>query len=195
MIAMDRSAGRIAVVQGAPSTAVQALFRDLVARWHPPLRIAGLIEERDGPKEGRTCRAGDLRSVVDGTRYPMFEQLPPGATACDVTDEKVTRACAAALQDIATGADLVILSKFGKLEAEGGGLMAAFRTAAAAGIPVLTCASPAACKGWDGLAAPSAIVLPAEAGALDRWLAAVLGHGRIPASTAKPPGEDRAARL
>jgi hypothetical protein len=192
---MDRTAGRIAVVQGAPSAVVQALFRGLVARWRPQLRIAGVIEARDGPKEGRTCRAGDLESIADGVRYPMFERLPPGATVCDVTDEKVTRACAAVLEDIARGCDLVVLSKFGKLEVEGGGLMAAFRAAAAAGIPRLTCASPAACEGWDGLLAPSAVVLPAEADALDRWLAAALGRGGVPASAAKPPGDGRAARL
>lgn len=176
---MDRASGCIAVVQGAPSTAVQALFRDLVGRWRPAFRIAGVIEARDGPTDGRTCRAGDLESITDGVRYPMFERLPPGAAVCDVTDEKVTRACAAVLDDVAAGCDLLILSKFGKLEAEGGGLMAAFRAAAAANIPLLTCASPSACAGWDGFAA--AMVLPAAADALDAWLRSTTAKPRLSA--------------
>lgn len=170
---MDRASGRIAVVQGASSAIVQALFSDLVARWGRTIRIAGVIEDRDGPTEGRTCRAGELRNIADGVRYPMFEILPPGATACDINDAKVTRACGAVLSDIALGCELVVLSKFGKLEAGGGGLMAAFRAAAAADIPILTCAAPATCKAWEYLAAPSAVVLPAEPAALDAWLRAV----------------------
>jgi hypothetical protein len=136
-----------------------------------------LIEARDGPTDGRTCRAGDLQSITDGARYPMFERLPAGATVCDVQDDKVTRACAAVLQDISAGCDLVILSKFGKLETEGGGLMAAFRAAAAANIPLLTCASPAACVAWEGFTTQPAEVLFADADALDRWVGAVAGSG------------------
>ena len=170
---MDRASEKVAVVQGAPSTDVQQMFRDLVARWRASIRVAGVIEERDGVTEGRTCRAGMLRSIGDGTLYPMFEKLPPGATACDIQGAKVGRACEAVLSDIATGCDLVVLSKFGKLEASGQGLMAAFSAAAEAGIPLLTCASPASCEAWEGFAAPHAVILSARPEAIDGWLRSV----------------------
>ena len=46
-------------------------------------------------------------------------------------------AAAAVRRDIAAGCDLVVLSKFGKLEAGGGGLRDAFGAAIEAGVPVL----------------------------------------------------------
>jgi hypothetical protein len=164
---------RVAVVQGVPSTVAQDVFRAIVGRWRPRLRIAGVIEERDGVTEGRTCRAGMLRSIGDGALYPMFEKLPPGAAACDIQDARVTGAAAAVLADNAAGCDLVVLSKFGKLEASGGGLMAAFGAAVAADIPLLTYASPADRAAWAGFTAPPAVVLPAEVGAVDEWLRAL----------------------
>jgi hypothetical protein len=67
--------------------------------------------------------------------------------------------------------DLVVLSKFGKLEVAGGGLMPAFRAAVAAGKPVVTTVSSLHRETWRAFA-PRVVALPATSRALDDWRAA-----------------------
>jgi hypothetical protein len=169
---MDTSVKRIAVVQGAPSAAIQELFRTLVDRWRPTMRIAGVIAE-DHNLPDRKCRAGYLRSIVSGTRYPIFQDLGPGAEACHLEQEGALAAAAAVEKDIVAGCDLVLLSKFGKLEAAGQGLIEAFIAALAADLPLLTSVSPAFKTAWTEFAAPLFEILPAEAEPIETWCRAV----------------------
>lgn len=159
---------RIAVVQGAPGAAIQEMFRDLAERWRPMLRIAGVIAEDHG-LPGRKCRAGYLRSIATGTRYPIFQDLGPGAEACHLEGGGALAAAAAVTKDIAAGCDLVLLSKFGKLEAARQGLAGAFRAALEANVPVLTSVSPAFEKAWTEFASPLFITLPAETEQIESW--------------------------
>jgi hypothetical protein len=76
-------------------------------------------------------------------------------------------------RDIAQGCDLVVLSKFGRLEAEGGGLRDAFGAAIEAGIPVLTSVSGKFGKAWQNFAAPLSVTVPDDADAIEAWWEAV----------------------
>lgn len=169
------SAKPIAVVQGAESEAIQRLFADvLTAPWRPA-RIAGVIEMPEGEGKGDTavCGAEWLRNVGDGSTYPIFQDLGPGSTACALDPAGVTQACAAVCDDIAQGCDLVVLSKFGKLEAESrSGLLAAFAAALDAGIPILTAVSPRNRERWDAFAAPYYEVLGPRLEDVAAWWAA-----------------------
>jgi hypothetical protein len=71
--------------------------------------------------------------------------------------------------DIAAGCDLVLLSKFGKLEADERGLFGAFQAALDAHIPLLTSVSPAFEEPWKRLAGQSFIILPADPDAIGVW--------------------------
>jgi hypothetical protein len=76
-------------------------------------------------------------------------------------------------RDIAQGCDLVVLSKFGKLESQGGGLREAFGAAIEAGIPVLTSVSGKFETAWRNFAAPLAVTVPDDADAIEAWWEAV----------------------
>lgn len=171
---------KIAVVQGAPSAQVQQLFGMLVERWQPSLRLAGVVAE-DHDLVDRACSAGFLRSLADGERFPIFQDLGPGAKACHLAGDGATAAAAAVRRDIAAGCDLVILSKFGKLEAEGGGLRDAFGAAIEAGVPLLTSVSARFVAAWESFAAPLFVIVPDDADRIEAWWRSV----RPPAST--PP--------
>lgn len=164
---------RIAVIRGAPNAAIQELFRALADRWQPTVRVAGVIAEDHGLPD-RKCRAGYLRSIVSGTRYPIFQDLGPGAEACHLEEEGALAAAAAVEKDIAAGCDLVLLSKFGKLEAAGRGLAEAFTAALAADRPLLTSVSPAFEAAWKAFAAPHFDTLPPAADPIERWWDTVL---------------------
>lgn len=139
---------------------------------NPQVRIAGLIEgSREG---GAPCGAAHLHSLADGRSFAIFEELGSGSAACSLNAEGVIEASERACRDIARGCDLVLLSKFGKLEAESrSGLIPAFVAAMEAGIPILTSVSPRYEAAWSAFAAPLFTVLPPTGGALDAWWTSV----------------------
>jgi hypothetical protein len=170
---------RIAVIRGAPGDVIQDLFHALVARRSPVLRVAGVIAEGHG-LPNRRCSAGYLRRIANGERFAIFEDLGPGSVAChlDQSGERASAAAQAVRQDIAMGCDLVVLSKFGKLEAANKGLWSAFTAAIEAHIPLLTSVSPAVTKAWETFAGTGFIILPADNAAVDAWVNAVQPSAR-----------------
>lgn len=171
---------KIAVVQGAPSADVQALFRTLVERWRRSARLAGVIAEDHGLPD-RACSAGYLVSLSSGERFQIFQDLGPGSKGCHLAAAGALAAAEAVRRDIAAGCDLVVLSKFGTLEKNGGGLRDAFTAAIAADLPVLTSASPAFDAAWQSFAAPLSTTLPADARRIEAWWQSV----RPPPSSGK----------
>jgi len=162
----------IAVVQGASSEAIQLLLAGFVGRVQAggAARVAGLIEE--APQGCQGAAPARLRTIAGGRFYPIFQDLGPGSTACALDSPELVAAAEQVRSDIAAGCDLVVLSKFAKLEAESrSGLLAAFADAIAAGLPIVTAVSPRFIARWDAFAAPLYACLPADAAALDAWWA------------------------
>jgi len=165
---MDNPISTVGVVQGAPGATIQDLFHTLVARWQGSVRLAGVIAESHGLAD-RTCSAGFLRNVATDERFSMFEDLGPGSAVCHLAGAGVLTAAEAVQRDIAAGCELVVLNKFGKLEANKAGLFVAFKAAIEAGIPVLTSFSPALEEAWAKLITPSFVTLPADTAKIDAW--------------------------
>jgi hypothetical protein len=113
-----------------------------------------VLEESHG-QDDQVCGAGYLRSIANGARYSMFQDLGPGSTACRIDPAGVLLAGEAVRRDIAAGCDLVLLNRFAKLEAERQGLMSAFVAAVEAQVPLLTSVSPAFQGAWERFAAPA----------------------------------------
>jgi hypothetical protein len=103
------------------------------------LRPAGLIQV------GRTCRSQNpgLGVVVlpDGDVVPLVGNvagnLPACATGCGLDASRLAGVAARVAGAIASGSDLVIISRFGRMEAEGGGLAGLITRAIDSGLPVL----------------------------------------------------------
>lgn len=165
---MDRPVQTTAVIRGSSRAEVQEVFERLVERWRPSVRLAGLVAEHHGLAD-RTCSAGFLRNVTNGERFSIFQDLGPGSTACHLDGVGALAAAEAVRRDIAAGCDLVLLSKFGKLEADGKGLFGAFSVVLDAHIPLLTSVSPAFEEPWKRLAGHSYVVLPADLGQIGAW--------------------------
>src|ERR1700741_3840595 len=140
----------------------------LVRRWQPSVCLAGAIAEDHGLSD-RACSAGYLRSLGSGERFPIFQDLGPGSATCHLEGAGALAAVTAICDDITRGCDLVVLSKFGKLEANGSGLRDAFRAAIEAEAPVLTSVSPHFAAAWDKFAAPLSATLPADADQIEAW--------------------------
>ncbi|HEX7854284.1 MAG TPA: DUF2478 domain-containing protein [Sphingobium sp.] len=166
---MDIELPSIAVVQGATGEAIQALFARFVDRWATRARIVGLIEEPSA-----TGDDSQLRSLADDSRYRLFQDLGAGSAACGLDTGELVRAGEAVRGDVVAGCDLVILSKFGKLEAENrSGLIAAFSAAVEMQVPIVTSVAPRHADAWARFADPLSVILPADMQALEDWWMAV----------------------
>lgn len=164
---MTSAKNRIAAVTGAESAMVQTLFATAIARWrNGGIKVAAVLAETLSPTTG-ICSADYLRDVATGVAYSIHLEEPPRDTTCHLDAGGVDAACAALLPQF-DSCDLVVLSKFGKLESMGRGLFPAFEAARAAGLPVLTTVSAKHEDAWRSFA-PGAAALPANAEALQGW--------------------------
>ncbi|AWL94184.2 nucleoside-triphosphatase THEP1 [Bradyrhizobium ottawaense] len=116
-----------------PSAAVSvALVYDsgpAVNRWFAGLvtelrgsgkSLAGLIQE-DVPQPGRTRCDMVLHELATGRSMSISEDLGAGATSCRLSTPRLLEAAQLVEAQLAD-AEIVFLNKFGKAEAEGGGL-------------------------------------------------------------------------
>jgi hypothetical protein len=164
----------IGVVQGIGSEATQQLFAEVLAAPWRPARIAGVIER--GDREAGDCGSAILHDIGGGRTYRVFQDLGAGSSACALDPGGIVDACAAVCRDIAAGCGLVILSKFGKLEAESrSGLLAAFGAAMAAGIPVLTTVSSRNQARWNAFAGPYYELIGPSLDEIEAWFSLAAG--------------------
>lgn len=128
------------------------------------VHVVGVLAEQH---DGASCSAGFLRNIISGKAYSIHLDAPPAGTVCHLDAAGMEDACAGVLDQIAS-ADVVILSKFGKMEAVRQGLWPAFSAAIAAGKPLLTTVSPKHADAFRAFA-PEAAWLDADVGALESW--------------------------
>lgn len=164
----------IAAISGADGAVIQQLLNSFVKRQPQSTRVAGVIEEAVTGARRSTV----IRQITDNLAYPVFQNLGAGATGCALDPNGISVASEAVLREIEAGCDLVVVSKFGKLEAESGaGFVPVFIAAIDAGVPAITSVSPKYAEAWARFAGPYFTQLPAEPEAIDAWWAAVKGQG------------------
>ena len=159
----------IAAIETHSSTHAQKLLAERVEHWQAEgVRVAGFIEVPHNLAD-RNCKGGILRDVATGALYPIYqEEIPPGAI-CHVDARGAYVASHALLSQIES-CDVVVISKFGKLEAAQAGLVPVFEAARAAGKPVLTAVSDKHREAWAAFA-PGAEALAADSASLSNWFA------------------------
>lgn len=168
---------RVVALQGAASFVVQARLSAFArARSAEGLRVAGVIEEFGGTP-GAGCSGRSLRDLVTGARHLISQDLGPGSLACHLDASRVADACQGALSAIEAGCDVVVLAKFGKLEAARSGLLDAFAAAAERDLPIVTSVAPMFTSDWLRYSAPLSRLVDARPDALDAWWRA-LPEGR-----------------
>lgn len=167
--AMKRQTCTIAALQGASSRNIQAFLGAFAKRLaREGYTVAGAVEIAAAESRG-ACGRLAMRNLSTGAVTSISQNLGPGSTACNLDPSGLADVCAAVERSIAAGADLVIISKFGKLEAARGGMSDAFRAAIAAELPILTAVSPAMSDAWTAFAGPLSVFLPLDPEVVDTW--------------------------
>ena len=135
-------------------------------------RVAGVLQYR---VEARDCECHDVRlaDIVSGAEIPIMQDLGAGATGCRVDTAAIAAAAGLISEAIAQAPDLLVLNRFGKLEAEGGGMIAELGQAVALGLPVVVCVPSRFREAWNGFAQGLDAQLRPRRDALDSWWAAL----------------------
>jgi len=100
------------------------------------LRLCGTVQVNSDCGPGRPCDM-DVRVLPDGPVIRISQSLGVGSRGCRLDPEALEQAVAAAEARLASGADLVVVNKFGKHESDGRGFRALIAEAVAAGVPVV----------------------------------------------------------
>jgi hypothetical protein len=169
LVSSSSEGSPIAALRGASSAEIQRLMAKVAEDFaRAGVRVGGVIEIAE-PAAASVCGRLTLRDLSTGALIPISQDLGPGSQACNLDGRGVVAACAAVEDAVARGVDLLVLSKFGKLEAARGGLYDAFRAAVASDTPVLTAVSPAMSDAWAAFAGSLSHYLPPEREAVESW--------------------------
>ena len=109
------------------------LVRDLRARG---LRLAGVVQRDVARADRRRCDM-ILESLSGGEPILISQDRGPHARGCRLVVHELLKAMQMVAAALETAPDVLILNKFGKTEAEGGGFRDLIAKAMELGIPVL----------------------------------------------------------
>lgn len=165
----------ILALQGGDREAIQSLLAETARRLAAQgVRVLGVVEHLTPG-----CAHEDvlLLDLVSGETNRLHQDLGPGAAGCSLDPAGLAAASAgverAIAERLAEGGDLsdtvVMLSKFGRQEAEGRGLTAAFHAAVAGELCVITSVSPGITAEWASFAGDLAQLRPAVPASIDAW--------------------------
>lgn len=100
------------------------------------MRLAGLIQKSRPRDERRKCDIY-LTDLATGEVHAVSDDRGPEARGCRLNVDRLLRAGQAAERAISADTDLLVLCKFGKTEAAGGGFRSLVATALGQSVPVL----------------------------------------------------------
>ncbi len=116
---------------------VDALLRTVAATLSGDgQRIVGTVQHNTDRSDGRACTM-ELEVLPSGQMFGISQDLGGGASGCRLDPDGFSMAVHAVQQALETGADLLLINKFGKQEAEGHGFRDLVAQALHEGIPVL----------------------------------------------------------
>lgn len=128
----------LAIIHATTTGSLGAILREvadhLVARgWH----LAGVIQDAPAGPQDHPCDM-DLRVLPSGRRVCINQNLGKGSRGCRLDGGGIEAAAASVATDVASNApDLLIVNKFGKIEAAGRGFRPLIGDALDWGIPVI----------------------------------------------------------
>lgn len=138
-------------------------------------RVHGLLMRHEGGMAGDTACGAQmfLVDVVNDDTYLVSQAMGSLSKSCRADPQGFARATVVMRRALDERPDLVVLNRFGKLEAEGGGMSAELLALMAEGVPVLTAVAPAYRDAWAAFSG-GAPVLPLDVAAVHAWLTAHL---------------------
>jgi hypothetical protein len=149
------------------------------------VRVAGLVQERACDDPLRALKDARVRDLVSGNALDIMQDLGPEATGCSVDPAAIAVAARWLDAARATAPDLLVVNRFGRLESEGGGMLAEIGEAFVDGLPLIVCVPMRYLGAWDAFAAGLDAKLKPTREAIEGWWAALAPASRP--RRAQPP--------
>ena len=156
------AASRLAAIVFGREADVDRTIGDFIASAQKEgARIAGLIQE-DGDDGDRAVHDIRVRDLTSGAQLPIMQNLGREATGCRIDSGAVAAAAGLIESAIESAPDLLIVNRFGRLESEGGGLLAEIGDAVAKGLPVVIAVPARYLDAWNAFAGGLDAQLPSN---------------------------------
>jgi nucleoside-triphosphatase THEP1 len=152
--------------RGDTDLVLEQLAADLTARG---LRCCGTVQINSERADSGPCDM-DVRVLPDGAVLRISQDLGPQARGCRLDPAALETAVAMVAATLSSGADLLIVNKFGKHEAEGRGFRNVIAEAVAMDIPVLVGLNALNRLAFESFAEGLAVQLPSDPAALTAWV-------------------------
>jgi nucleoside-triphosphatase THEP1 len=152
--------------RGDTDLVLEQLAADLTARG---LRCCGTVQINSERADSGPCDM-DVRVLPDGAVLRISQDLGPQARGCRLDPAALEAAVAMVAATLASGADLLIVNKFGKHEAEGRGFRNVIAEAVAMDIPVLVGLNALNRLAFESFAEGLAVQLPSDPATLTAWV-------------------------
>lgn len=131
-------------------------------------KVAGFLQHR-GPDTDDCCREIVIERIGSGVRQLISQPLGSGSRGCRLDPAALADVAGSLLAEMDAGADMLILNRFGKGEAEGQGFRAIIETAYAKQIPVLTVVRDTYVGDWLEFAGDCGVLLRPENANVIEW--------------------------
>jgi nucleoside-triphosphatase THEP1 len=132
------------------------------------VKLAGVLQENASDAAG-VCSAMTLIDLTSRSRVRISQELGSQAEGCRLDARGIAEIGPLIERTVNQDAELIILNRFGRAEAEGGGLRSAFARAMDAGIPTLTAVREPYIEAWSQFHGRFAIDLPADLATVLAW--------------------------
>jgi hypothetical protein len=154
-----------------PDALLRSFADGLIAQGH---RVVGLVQL------GHHCTDDvELSAMMlhNGEQLQLFQDLGTCARGCKLDVDRLMRAGSQIADQVErSGADLLIINRFGKHEKEGKGLLFLVEQALTRDIPVLIAVPDIRFHDWIEFSGGMSVKLPCRSASLDAWWKAVSKH-------------------
>jgi molybdate transport system ATP-binding protein len=160
---------RLAAVVYRPENDVDALLAefagDLLAT---SARIGGVVQRNSKNDQGKLVGMR-LVDLMTGREIGIYQKLGSGSVACKLDASGLAEATRSVTNAIAGEVSLIIVNKFSKQEASGGGLRAELADAIIAGLPVLIGLPEKSFAAWKTFTGDRGTTLLCARRVIDAW--------------------------
>jgi len=133
------------------------------------LAVAGYVQ-REIPATGECCATMLLQDLSAGGEHVISQALGREAKGCKLDPQALAGQAGSLLARLDRPAGALFVNRFGKAEAEGGGLRAAIEKALDRGVPVVLAVREDFRPAFEAYAGDMAGFLPADAQQIAAWV-------------------------
>jgi molybdate transport system ATP-binding protein len=194
----DFDPNRLAAVVYRPENDVDTLLADYASDLlRSGERIGGVVQRNSKDSNGKLTGM-QLIDLMTGRQIGIFQSLGAGSAACKLDTSGLAEATLAVTNAIANDVSLVIVNKFSKQEASGGGLRSELADAIIAGRAVLIAVSEKSIDAWKDFTGDRGTTLLCARRVVDEWWREIsyrdaMVRGIPPMARAAPSGRPEIA--